>query len=94
MLMALTDLTAYQTSHSLTNDDLLNIGDVDLSGRVNNADLQAELKLLITGVGSGATTVPEPPTLAMLALGAVVCGFAARGRHCIARPAFGNRTLV
>ena len=94
MMEALTDLHAYQQSHNVSDAAFLAIGDVDHNQAVNNADLQAELKLLITGVGSGATTVPEPPTLALLAFAVVVFGFAARGRHRIARPAFGDRTLV
>jgi hypothetical protein len=83
MLSALTDLNAYKLANSplhsafpnaLTNDDLLNIGDVNSSGGVTNADIQAELDLLAShGLGS-VSSVPEPATLilAVLAIPALV----------------------
>ncbi len=77
MLSALTDLSAYASPTSLlhsaypfalTNDDLLNIGDVNLSGSITNADIQAELDL--PGIGAGSVTaVPEPTSFALLAGG-------------------------
>jgi fibronectin-binding autotransporter adhesin len=90
MMAALTDLTTYQTSHGLTNEDLLNIGDLDLSGSVNNADLQAELVLLGTGVGGGAVAVPEPAAVVLLAIGLVACALAAHVRIRAARHAMGD----
>jgi fibronectin-binding autotransporter adhesin len=81
MLSALTDLNAYKLATSplhsahpqaLSVDDLLNIGDVDLSGNITNADIQAELDLAASlGLGSTAA-VPEPASFLLLALGAVV----------------------
>jgi hypothetical protein len=69
MLQALTDLNAYASASSplhptypfaLTSDDLLNLGDVNLSGSVTNADIQAELDLL-GSMGFGSVgSVPEP----------------------------------
>jgi autotransporter-associated beta strand protein len=71
MLTALTDLNVWKTSHSLTNDDMLNIGDVNLDGKISNADIQAELDLL-SSLGAGATAaVPEPSTCVLLVLGAI-----------------------
>jgi autotransporter-associated beta strand protein len=71
MLTALTDLNSYKTSHSVTNDDVLNVGDVNGDGVVSNADIQAELDL-VAGLGTGATAaVPEPETFVLLLLGAI-----------------------
>ena len=70
MIVALTDLGGFQSSHSLTNDDMLNIGDVNADGKISNADLQGLLNLLKAGGGSGGTTaVPEPSSILLLALG-------------------------
>ena len=46
MLAALTDLNRYKSANSLTDADLLAIGDIDGSGSVTNADVQALLTLL------------------------------------------------
>ena len=71
MLTALTDLNVWKNSHSLTTDDFLNIADVNKDGKVTNADIQAELDLLVSlGLGSAAA-VPEPSTVVLLVLGAV-----------------------
>ena len=67
MVAALTDLNAYKSTNTLTSDQLLSIGDIDLSGTVTNADLQALLNLLKGGGGSVAA-VPEPVSIALLAL--------------------------
>ena len=75
MLVALTDLGGFQSSHALTNDDLLNIGDVNADGKITNADLQGLLNLLKAGGGSGGTTaVPEPSSILLLALGVTLTG--------------------
>ena len=52
MVAALTDIFTYKSSHSLTNADLLSIGDLDHSGAINNADVQSLLDLLKSGGGS------------------------------------------
>jgi hypothetical protein len=50
---------------------MLNIGDVNLDGKISNADIQAELDLL-SSLGAGATAaVPEPSTCVLLVLGAI-----------------------
>jgi len=43
MEAALVDLNGYQTSKSLTDEQLLALGDVNGDGVVNNADLQSLL---------------------------------------------------
>jgi len=82
-LKALTNPAAYMAAGSplhpsfpgaLTTDDLLNIGDVGLSGGFSNVDLQPMLdKLSLLGFGSLAA-VPEPTGLALTVLG-IVPGF-------------------
>jgi hypothetical protein len=76
-MTALTDLNAYKSSKSLTNEDFLNIADVDQSGSVNNLDLQGLITYLQSGHGSVAP-VPEPATIALLAVGLVACALASR----------------
>jgi hypothetical protein len=74
-MTALTDVNVYKSSKSLSSEDLLNIADVDLSGAVNNLDLQGLITYLQTGHGSTAP-VPEPGTaaLALVGLAAVALG--------------------
>ena len=73
MLAALIDVKEYQSSHGLTDAQLLAIADVNKSGTVNNADIQALLNLLRSGGGSGsgdsATAVPEPASVVTLCMG-------------------------
>ena len=71
MLAALTDLNSYKATNSLSDANLLSIGDIDSSGAVTNADVQALLDLLKSGGGS-VDAVPEPPSIALMALAAVV----------------------
>ncbi len=71
MLVALTDLNAYKTARNLTDANLLTIADVDASGKVTNADVQALLTLLKNGGGSAAA-VPEPSSLALAGLGGLI----------------------
>jgi hypothetical protein len=66
----LTNLPAYQASTGLSDAQLLTVGDVNHDGRVDNADLQALLNQLQVGDGS-ANPVPEPSTIALLAIGIV-----------------------
>ncbi len=80
MLTALTDLNTWKTSHSLSTDDVLNIGDVNLSGSITNADIQAELDALITGGFGSVSSVPEPSALVLLTIGGIL--LTARSRRC------------
>jgi autotransporter-associated beta strand protein len=74
MLTALTDLGGFQSSHLLSTDDMLNIGDINADGKITNADLQGLLNLLKAGGGSGGgtTAVPEPSSILLLALGGLM----------------------
>jgi autotransporter-associated beta strand protein len=65
MLTALTDLNTFKARNGLSSADLLSIGDIDGSGAVTNADINALIGLLRSGGGS-VTSVPEPISLLML----------------------------
>jgi hypothetical protein len=60
MLSCLTDIPAYKALHSLSDANLLSIGDFDSSGKLANADIQGLLST-IAASGTGAIApVPEP----------------------------------
>ena len=75
MQAALADLNAYKSINGLSDANLISIGDVDGSGSVSNADVQALLTLLKTGGGSVAA-VPEPASIALMALALPCFAFA------------------
>lgn len=52
MMAALVDLNAFESSHQLTDSELLEIGDVNGDGKISNADLSALLTELDSGQGS------------------------------------------
>ena len=82
MLQALTDLDAYKAAHQMVQLELLAIGDFDSCGSVTNRDIQGLLDLIASQPGRGAgTAVPEPASLALMALGSLgVLAF--RRRNC------------
>jgi hypothetical protein len=68
MLAALTDLNKFKSTNSLKDENLLSFGDIDGSGTITNADINALIGLLRSGGGS-ADAVPEPNSIALLLLG-------------------------
>ena len=75
MMTALANLTAYQSTSSLTNPQLLLVADLTGDNLVTNSDIQGLSNLLANGGGSGSgslTAVPEPASLVLLALGGAV----------------------
>ena len=78
MLTALTDLKDYQASNSMSDSQLLTIGDVNGDGKVTNADIQAELDLIDSAGGGSLSAIPEPAAVSLLALGAIGLLFARR----------------
>ena len=67
MLAALVDLSTFKSRNGLSDADLLSIGDINGSGTVTNADINALIGLLRIGGGSLAA-VPEPSSAVLLAL--------------------------
>jgi hypothetical protein len=71
-MTALTEPGEYELQYGISAADLQTIGDVNHDGKFNNADLQALLNLLKSGGGS--TSVPEPNTLVLGLLAALMLG--------------------
>jgi T5SS/PEP-CTERM-associated repeat protein len=78
LLSALSDLSSYQATHgpgggALTSGQLLEIADLDYDNLVTNADLQGLIVALANGGGGGSlNAVPEPTSLALLAMGSLI----------------------
>lgn len=66
----LTNETGYANSIGIGVDQLSAIADVNGDGHLTNADLQALLNYL--KAGNGSTSVPEPTSLMLLAIGGVM----------------------
>ena len=66
MLNAIQDLSSYQSAHSLSEADLLSIGDTNGDRVIDNADVQSLLDLFRNG--NGAAAVPEPTALGLFSI--------------------------
>jgi PEP-CTERM motif len=75
MMLALSDVSAYESAWRLSPADFLSLADVDQSGAVSTADLQSLQTLL-----RAPQAVPEPGTLAIAAIGmgSMICWLARR----------------
>jgi PEP-CTERM motif/Dockerin type I domain len=80
MLSALTNPTTYESAHSLNQDQLVAIGDMDADGQFTNLDLQTMISFLQSGQGSLAA-VPEPGTLALAGMGLATAAVVLRRRR-------------
>ena len=67
MLAALTNVNNYKTMNGLSDSNVLTIGDIDHSGSVTNADVQALLNVLKSGGGS-VDAVSEPASIVLVAI--------------------------
>ncbi|HEY2882039.1 MAG TPA: right-handed parallel beta-helix repeat-containing protein, partial [Pirellulales bacterium] len=80
LLKALVNPAGYQASHSISNFDWPLIADVNNSGSLDNADIQAMLYLMNhptagaagLGDGGGPSSVPEPSALVLVAIGVML----------------------
>jgi hypothetical protein len=66
METALRDVNAFETQNGLTPSDLVDLGDANGDGVLNNADLQALLVRLANGGTGSIAAVPEPSALALV----------------------------
>ncbi len=87
MLLALADLNSYKTANGLTDSQLLTIGDINGSGTITNADLDA-LRVGLAAKAGSFTLVPEPSSLALAVLAAPL--LVLRFRRCRSRRIIGS----
>ena len=75
MMLALSDVSAYESAWRLRPADFLSLADVDQSGSVSTADLQSLQNLLCA-----PQAVPEPSAVAIAAIGmgSMICWLARR----------------
>jgi hypothetical protein len=71
MINALVNLNSYRTINSLTDADLLAIGDINGDGKLTNADVQSLLDSFKSGAGSMAP-VPEPTSIVLMTLASML----------------------
>ena len=65
MLQALADVKAFESAHTLSDADMLAIGDVNGDGVFTNADIQSLLDLVASLGGGSMAAVPEPSALVL-----------------------------
>src|SRR5262249_33485214 len=72
LMQCLPDPSTYQQAHGFTPADMMLVTDINRDGKFDNADLQAEISFLQTGVlpspPAAPASVPEPATLGMMAI--------------------------
>jgi hypothetical protein len=71
MLLALTDLSAYESQYGVTPTDVSYVGDVNGDGAMTNADLQYLENELISGQGNNSA-VPEPSAFVLLGFASLI----------------------
>jgi len=72
-LAALTNLNSYETMKGLDDTGLMAVGDVNVSGAVDNRDVQSLLVLLANSAGGGGiSVVPEPAAWALATVAAAI----------------------
>ena len=82
MLVALTDLNAYETAQGLSDTALVALGDLNGDHALTNVDIQSLLDLLVGSGGGGSPSVPEPASVLLAACGFIgFVAFAHRRRH-------------
>lgn len=85
MLAALSDPSDFEVNNGLSPTDFMDIADVNWDGTITGADVQSFENLLINGQGV-TSTVPEPSSMVLLALGslALLRGYRRASHHVCA----------
>ena len=84
MMTALTNIDFYQSFLGMSNQQFMQIADVNDDSLVNNADIQALITLIANnaalGSGGDLTTVPEPASIGLLGFGGLLLAVGCRLR--------------
>ena len=65
----MSDPSAYEQTHQLSDGDFLTIADVNHDGKITNADIQPLLDLIATNGGGSLAAVPEPASWLLVVVG-------------------------
>jgi hypothetical protein len=73
LMAALSDISGFESTHDLTDDQFKFMADVNSDGVVNNLDIQALIVKLTNSGGSAASAaVPEPASGILMAFGGLI----------------------
>jgi hypothetical protein len=75
MLRALSDLQKYEADSQFGVEELSEVADINGDGVVTNADIQSLIGLLASGGNGSLSSVPEPGSLILAAIGGVALVF-------------------
>ena len=87
-MAALANMSGYQSANGLSNQQFLEIADINGDGRIDNTDVQALINLVANNEASGGsgllTAVPEPAALTLCVVGFSILAVR-RIRRCMGR---------
>ena len=88
-MAALANMSGYQSANGLSNQQFLEIADINGDGRIDNTDVQALINLVANNEASGGsgllTAVPEPAAIVLLGIGTIAIAFCRRSRKTLAK---------